>query len=148
MGKGVLPICHLTLRAKIAKPNDYPRCPQTLGEHLKRRRMDLGLIQREVAQTIGVNTASVWNWENGYVEPGLRFIPAILMFLGGDPCPIKGSIGDQLVWFRQGRGWSQKHLAKELKVDPSTLSRWELGKRIPSGVYGIRIRSLTHVEIP
>jgi DNA-binding XRE family transcriptional regulator len=39
--------------------------PVTLGDHLRRRRLELGLHQKDVAKIIGVTTSSVWNWEHG-----------------------------------------------------------------------------------
>jgi len=45
---------------------DYPANPKTIGEHIRKRRMDLGLMQREVAKIIGVTESTIWNWENGW----------------------------------------------------------------------------------
>ena len=52
---------------------------------MKKRRMDLGLIQREVARQIGADPWTIANWEKGKTEPVARFIPHILAFLGYDP---------------------------------------------------------------
>ena len=92
----------------------YPASPSTLGEHLKRRRLDLGLFQREVAAKIGADEASIWLWENGRVKPELKWMPAILAFLGYDPRTPAGNIGERLVRYREARGWAQKRLATEL----------------------------------
>jgi transcriptional regulator with XRE-family HTH domain len=113
-----------------------------LGEHVKRRRMDLDLLQADVAAQIGVHVLSVTNWENGHAEPELRHVPAIIEFLGCDPQPEPKTIGERLVRYREIRGWSQKQLAEALKVDPTTLSRWELGKKAPWGVYRSRAEAL------
>lgn len=102
-----------------------------MGEHLKKRRMDLGLLQKELAKRLGADTASVWNWENGNANPELKFIPGIITFLGYDPRPKPAVLAKQLVHYREGKGWSQKRYAKELGVDPSTLARWERGERVP-----------------
>jgi transcriptional regulator with XRE-family HTH domain len=59
-----------------------------LGEHIKRRRLDLGLFQTEVANQIGANPSTIANWEKGNTEPAARFIPAIIGLLGYDPRPI------------------------------------------------------------
>jgi len=48
----------------------YPTNPVTIGDHIRKRRMDLGLLQREVAEIIGVTESSIWNWEHG-TEPEL-----------------------------------------------------------------------------
>ena len=55
--------------------------PVTLGDHLRRRRLELGLHQKDVAKIIGVTTSSIWNWEHG-AEPELRYQPQIITFLG------------------------------------------------------------------
>lgn len=104
--------------------------------------MDLGLLQREVGQRIGASVATVTLWEKGRVEPGLKWVPAILEFLGHDPRPVPDTLGKRLVRYRQCRAWSQKRLAEALEVDPTTLSRWELGKKAPWGVYAIRVLAL------
>jgi DNA-binding XRE family transcriptional regulator len=48
----------------------YPEFPIIVGEHIRKKRMDLGLLQREVAEIIGVTESSIWNWEHG-TEPEL-----------------------------------------------------------------------------
>ena len=35
----------------------------TIGDHLRRRRLVLKLLQRQVADQIGVDKASIYNWE-------------------------------------------------------------------------------------
>ena len=101
--------------------------------------MDLGLIQRQVAERLGSNKTTIWNWENDWALPELRFMPAILAFLGYDPRPKAATTGKQLVRFREGRGWTRNRLAAELKVDPSTLARWEREERLPWGPYVERV---------
>ena len=124
-----MPNRQITLTCEKPKGLEYPKDPQTLSEHLRKRRLDLGLLQKDVAQRIGASVASVWLWENGKVEPEVKWMPAIIAFLGRDPRSQAQTLGERLVWFRKGRGWSQKQLAADLQVDPTTLSRWELEQR-------------------
>ena len=84
----------------------------------------------------------MWLWENQQAEPELKWMPAILAFLEYDPQPAGQTTGERLVRFRKARGWSQKRLASALHVDPTTLSRWELGKRVPWGIYLDRVAGL------
>ena len=58
---------------------------------MKRRRLDLGLLQKEVADQIGANPWTIANWEKGKTKPAARFIPAIIGFLGYDPRPATNS---------------------------------------------------------
>jgi transcriptional regulator with XRE-family HTH domain len=53
-----------------------------------KRRLDLGLVQREVAKKIGVDDETICHWETGKTEPATRFLLAILRFLGVDPRPL------------------------------------------------------------
>jgi DNA-binding XRE family transcriptional regulator len=58
---------------------------------VKKRRLDLGLLQKEVAEKIGPDPWTIANWEKGKTEPGARIIPAIIGFLGYDPRPATNS---------------------------------------------------------
>jgi DNA-binding XRE family transcriptional regulator len=44
----------------------YPRAPRTLGEHLKKRRCELGLRQKDAAQLLGVNEFTYLGWEKDH----------------------------------------------------------------------------------
>ncbi len=100
-----------------------------MGEHLKRTRLDLKLLQRQGAEEIGCSKASLLNWERGRAEPELRFIPAIIRFLGYDPTAPDAtlSIGEKLRAARRARGLSQEALARLLGIDPTTVRDWEAG---------------------
>jgi len=51
------------------------------------RRLDSRLLQREVAERIGVTERTLWNWENRKAEAALQWLPNILRFLGDDARP-------------------------------------------------------------
>ncbi|MBI4519500.1 MAG: transcriptional regulator [Gemmatimonadetes bacterium] len=104
-------------------------------DHLRKRRLDLGLLQRDVAGRLGVDNATVTNWELGQAAPALRWLPGIIRFLGYDPRPRPKSIGQALKHYRHGQGLSQQELAVRLRVDPGTLARWERAARTPTGEY-------------
>jgi DNA-binding XRE family transcriptional regulator len=77
-----LPFCHVTLKGQKPLPRAYPRALCTLGDHLRKRRLDLGLLQRGVAERLGADPCSVTNWELNRTKPALWFLPAIVRFLG------------------------------------------------------------------
>ncbi|MBI2514504.1 MAG: transcriptional regulator [Opitutae bacterium] len=112
-----------------------------MGDHLRKRRLELGLQQKDVAKKLGANVTSVLNWERNKRKTELRFLPAIYDFVGYVPEFRAETIAERLVAFRRGRGWSQKQFARALRVDPTTLSRWETGKKTPTGVYRVRVRA-------
>jgi transcriptional regulator with XRE-family HTH domain len=68
----------------ITPPKGYPDTPKTISEHIRKRRLDLNLTQKKLAEIIGVTEASIWNWEHG-TKPELRYMPKIIEFLGYVP---------------------------------------------------------------
>jgi len=82
--QGCVHLLSLTLRGRVSRPG-YPEDPKTLGEHLRRARLDRGLPQRQVGEVIGCHHTSLLNWERGRAEPKLRYLPGILCSLGYDP---------------------------------------------------------------
>ena len=46
----------------------YPSDPKTIGEAMRKRRLDLGLRQIDVANLVGCNEMTVVNWEKGYTN--------------------------------------------------------------------------------
>jgi transcriptional regulator with XRE-family HTH domain len=130
-----LPFCHVTLKGQRPLPKAYPPTLRTLGDHLRRRRLELGLLQRELAEQLRVNPGTVTNWELNRTAPALRFVPAIISFLGFDPSPPGASLGEQLRAVRRRAGYCQDRFARLLGIDPGTLSRWERGLRVPTVRY-------------
>ncbi len=118
-----LPLVPITLKA--LKPNESDFDPGTLGEHLRKRRLELGLSQKEAARALGWSWRTVFNWENGKTKPAVESIPAIIEFLSYDPFGKAVSLSDQLAAARRTRGWTIKRAAKELGVDEGTWARWE-----------------------
>ena len=117
-----------------------PAQPQTIGDHLRKRRLGLKLLQREVAEQLGVDPTSIFNWEGNRSNPEIRYMPPIIRFLGYNPLPEANGWGAQLVRQRTTLGLSQEESAKRLGADPSTLARWERGEREPTGELLSRVK--------
>lgn len=66
----------------------YPDIPVTLGHHLRKRRLDLGLTQREVSARFGVSPTPYNYWEANRFKPRVDKWPEIIRFLGYDPRPV------------------------------------------------------------
>ena len=47
---------------------------------------------------------------------------------------------------REARGWTQLELARALKVQQSTVSRWECGVTSPAGLYAGIHTTVTRLE--
>ena len=138
-----LHFCDVTLSAKKPLSEAYPKTIRTIGDHLRKRRLDLKLYQKDVAKLIGVTTDTITNWEKNRVGPTLRFIPTIIEFLSYDPLPnSESTVGQQLKQYRRKKGLSIKKLARDLGIDPTTLARWERGKIEPKGKLKERVNLL------
>jgi len=85
--------------------------PQTVGEHIRKRRLGLKMLQKDVAEQLGVNKTSVFNWEANASAPEIRYMPAIIGFLGYNPLPEADGWGARLVRHRTTLGMTQKEAA-------------------------------------
>ena len=52
-----------------------------IEDHLRKRRLDVGLLQKEVAQQLGVTTDTVRNWEANRTASALPYVTRIVEFL-------------------------------------------------------------------
>jgi transcriptional regulator with XRE-family HTH domain len=64
------------------KPFDFE--PQTLGERIKKRRLELGLSQKQTGKVLGVTSFTVLNWEKGKTGPRGESMAKIMGFLFAD----------------------------------------------------------------
>lgn len=74
----------LSLLRPILPPKGYPVAPVTIGEHLRKKRLDLGLTQDATGLRLGVTGSTVWNWEHGQ-NPDSKHHSKITQFLGYTP---------------------------------------------------------------
>jgi hypothetical protein len=105
----------------------------TVGDHIRRKRLGLKMLQREVAEQIDECEPSVFTREANTSHPGIECMPAIIRFPGYNPLPLTKSWGERLVRHRTSLGMTQEEAAKRLGVAPSTLAKWERGEREPAG---------------
>jgi len=127
-----LPFCHFERLAARPKPSQYPKQINTLGDHIRTRRLNLSLLQKQVAGQIGVHEMTITGWECNATIPEVRYMPAINQFLDYDPLPLAHSLPERLVAVRRRLGLSQRKMALELGVDPATLMGWEAGRHQPN----------------
>jgi transcriptional regulator with XRE-family HTH domain len=97
---------------------------------MRRRRLELGLYQKDVAAKIGVTTSSIWNWEHRR-DIDLRFIPRVLEFLGYNPIPCPEDLVSKLSWYKQVNGLTLEQLGAEMNRDPEQLTDWLSGQHKP-----------------
>jgi transcriptional regulator with XRE-family HTH domain len=100
--------------------------PQTLGDHLIRRRRDLGLTQRQAADRLAVWVATFASWESGEFNPNIRLYPRVYGFLGSCPLPAEPpALGARLEAWRRSKGLSAAEAARMAGLDPGTVGRLE-----------------------
>jgi predicted transcriptional regulator len=68
------------------KKKGYPTSPQTLGEHLKRWRLDHRLSQEKVASILGTTDSTIADWERNRRPVSQSWQPMILKLID----PIAG----------------------------------------------------------
>jgi transcriptional regulator with XRE-family HTH domain len=128
-----LPFCHAELRVSKPKPVNYPKQINSLGDHIRTRRLGLKLLQEQVAEQIGVHEMTITGWESNATVPETRYMPGVIRFLGYDPQSPADSIPERLAAARKSLGLSQRKMAAKLGVDPATLMDWEAGRHQPTG---------------
>ncbi len=88
MGLPALPSCHLIFKGPRPKPKGDPKQLITLGDHIRKGRLDQALFQENVTVRIGVDKTTICLWERNHVEPETRHMPRIVEFLGYVPYEI------------------------------------------------------------
>src|SRR5580700_654085 len=100
--------------------------PRVIGEHLKKRRLQLRLLQADVAKIFDVCEDSITGWENERSVPQIQYYPKLIEFLGYNPFPIDTeTLGGRIKKYRIEQGLSHKKLGEKIGVDASTVSAWE-----------------------
>ena len=119
----------IRLKALKTKETDFE--PQTVGDHIRERRLLLKLTQKALASVLKVSQFSIINWELGRFQPTkASTLHRIIEFLGYDPLPKGQTIPERLRQKRRLMGWGQRELAEHLGVDRCTITGWELGGTI------------------
>lgn len=106
--------------------------PKTIGEHLRKRRLQLRLLQGDVANIFHVCEDSITGWENGRSVPQIQYYPKLIEFLGYNPFPVDtDTVGGRIKKYRIEHGLSHRRLGKMIGVDASTIGAWEDNKNSP-----------------
>ena len=66
----------------------YPAELNTLGDHLRKTRLDRGLSQSDVAEILKVAADTITGWELNRHQPSIKLAKAIIAFLGYIPFEV------------------------------------------------------------
>ncbi len=65
--------------------SSYPIYMETFGDHIRKKRIDQGITQRNLAKSMGVSIDAIRDWEKGRTKPLPGYKIKIGHFLGYDP---------------------------------------------------------------
>jgi transcriptional regulator with XRE-family HTH domain len=130
-----------------------PKDPTTIGGHLRRKRLELGINQSEAARILKVSTVTLSRWECDKVYPTWAQQSQVTAYLGYAPFsdPKLGrpkgnetldvaslsseaalTVGQQILQYRLKQKKTRKQFAEELGVNVKTLYGWEMNRHQPS----------------
>lgn len=105
----------------------------TIGEKLKNKRLQSGLLQKDLANIIGVCEDSITFWETNKSQPSINYYPSIIKFLAYIPFEVDDStLGGKIKLYRFLNGLTQAQLAVKLNINESTVFHYEKNKHKPS----------------
>jgi transcriptional regulator with XRE-family HTH domain len=113
-----------------------PRLPEHLhhlGDHLRRRRLELGLNRTAMAKRLGIDVSSYCRWEKGVTIPELHRRDQIAAHLGYRPpvpVPPDAPLGVRARGWRVAQGLTITQAARRVGVDAKTLGTLERGGRV------------------
>jgi len=79
--------CRVRLKGKKPKNKAYPKEVKTIGDAIRKRRLDLGLRQKDVAKIIGCDKTTILNWERGHTHPFANHMSKVVIFLTRNRVP-------------------------------------------------------------
>lgn len=112
-----------------------PLFPQTLGDFIRKKRVESLQLQSEVARVIGVSEDTITNWETNRFAPQINLYPAIFQYLGSYPFAHETeSIGGKVKKLRNCLGLSHEAAGEVFAVYATTVRGWELNRNQPTAL--------------
>lgn len=121
--------CCLGPHEKRAK--NYPENPRTLGEHLRKRRLNLYQTQEQVSMRFRISVTAYNYWEADRIAPKVNKWPEVVRFLGYDPSPPPTNFREAVKALRRSLGLDKRKFAARLGVDVKSVLNWEAGYSFP-----------------
>ncbi|WP_300463709.1 helix-turn-helix transcriptional regulator [Desulfobacula sp.] len=144
----------------VYKPS-YPAEINSLGDLIRKTRIDLNLEVKQLGKELGVDECSITNWEVGRSQPKTPFLKRLSEFLKPH---INGLISEEDLWklfFQNNPSYPKQQntfgdrlraarmqsfltipqLADKLKVDPASIGKWERMEAKPIPEYKDRVNA-------
>ena len=120
--------------------------PTTLGEKLRNRGIEPGLLQKNAAKQFNVSEESITNWENGHEEPQVRYYPILINFLGYYPFMEETiTFGGRIRKYRFLLGLNHVGLGKLFGLDARTIDGLENNIHKPQAHVRERLKNCVSV---
>lgn len=145
----ILPFCFFTIRAsrtslrfRNLSRKGFALNPETLGQHLKSRRLLPKLTQDQVAKQLRTVREQYEHWERDEISPVVSFWPRLIRFLGCYPV-LNASPADWVLKARRLLGLSQYAFGRKVKTIAKVVRQWEHGETQPWDSVLESIKALT-----
>jgi DNA-binding transcriptional regulator YiaG len=112
----------------IKKPfiKRYNLNPQAIGEHIRKKRIESGLLQKDLAVVLNTCEDTVTGWESQRSKPVISWYPKIIQFLGYYPYDHPADTAAGLIErCRHVLGLSYEKLGKLIGVHGSVIVDWK-----------------------
>ena len=132
----------LSRRSKTLLEFERGKPLKSVADKIKFARLSSDKLQREVAESLGIDRSTYINYENGHIREeymNIEILQKISLFCGFeyDFCFneyhrfIYNDAGKQIKDYRKIHNLTQKQLAEILDVSTTGVKRWEYGKAYP-----------------
>lgn len=132
-----MPFCYFTLKASRTAlrfrklvHKGFILKPETLGQHLRSRRLVLQLTQVQAAKRLNTLREHYERWERDEVTPTASFWPRLIGFLGLYPSAVQ-TPADWVLKARRFLGLSQFAFGRKIRVIAEKIREWEHGASEP-----------------
>lgn len=115
MGTDVSQILFKKKTFALPQKRGFIKNPKTIGEHIRKKRMQVGLFQNDVARLLNVTADCVTYWENNRSTPQINYYPRIISFLGYNPFKINtNTLSGKIFAYRCIHGLSAKKVENHI----------------------------------
>lgn len=99
---------------------------ETLGDHLRVKRLDERLRQKDLGALLSVSKEAIFLWENNKTTPPVKYLPVICEYLTYCPIQPVKNFGDQFkLWRTHTLGFTLKEATEKVGIYQKTLAQIE-----------------------
>lgn len=123
------------LRVELPDVQGVPHQLRTIGDHVRKRRVELGLRQKDVGDLVGAAKPTVAGWEARGMRPRPDVLARVVELLGYTPNAARSpeDLVKQLKTVRRHFRLPPAVAAEMIGVSVGAVWTWESGRRRPRG---------------